>query len=77
LGCFELVASKDQIRRYVAWYAAALAAAAQAIDEGKDAGEVIRMAVDGLNDADARNVLQVIIAHQAQQAVTEGKRERK
>jgi cytochrome c553 len=67
------MASKDQIRRYVAWYAAALAAAAQAIDEGKEAGEVIRAAVDGLSDADARNVLQVIIAHQAQRAVTEGK----
>jgi cytochrome c553 len=67
------MASKDQIRRYVAWYAAVLAAAAQAIDEGNEAGEVIRTAVDGLSDADARNVLQVIIAHQAQQAVTEGK----
>ena len=66
------MASKDQIRRYVEWYVAALAAAAQAIAGGKDVGEVIQTAVNGLSEADARNVLQVVIAQQAQRAVTEG-----
>jgi hypothetical protein len=63
------MASKDQIRRYVEWYAATLAAAAQALAEGEDAGGLIQTAVDGLSEVDARNVLQVVIAHQAQQAV--------
>jgi cytochrome c553 len=67
------MASEDQIRRYVAWYAGALTAATQAIDEGKDAGEIIGAAVEGLSDADARNVLAVILAHQAQEAATERK----
>jgi hypothetical protein len=66
------MAGKDQLRRYVEWYAAALAAAVQAIAEGRDAGELIQAAVDGLSEADARNVLQVVLAHQAQQAATEG-----
>jgi hypothetical protein len=60
----------------VEWYAAVLAAAAEAIAAGKAAGEVIQTAVNALSDADARNVLQVIIAHQVQQAGTEGNRER-
>jgi hypothetical protein len=63
------MASKEQIRRYVEWYAATLAAAAQALAEGKGAGELIQTAVDGLSEADTRNVLQVVIAHQAQQAI--------
>ena len=31
--------------------------------------------VDGLSDAEARNVLQVMTGHQAQQAVKDGKRQ--
>jgi hypothetical protein len=60
----------------VEWYAAVLTAAAEAIAAGKDAGEVIQTAVNALSDADARNVLQMIVAHQAQRAVAEGNRER-
>jgi hypothetical protein len=67
------MASEDQVRQYAVWYAGALTAAKQAIEEGEDAGVVIGAAVSGLSDGDARNVLAVILAHQAQEAATEGK----
>jgi hypothetical protein len=63
------MASEDEIRDYVQWYFDALSAAGQAILNEEDVGEVIREAVDGLSEAQARNVLQVMIGHHAQQAV--------
>ena len=67
---------EDEIRPCVEWYAAALASAVQAIAENEDVGQVIREAVDGLSEAEVRNVLTVIIGHQAQQAIKHGKRKR-
>lgn len=69
------MASEDEIRPYVEWYMGALARAGQAILEKRDAGDVIREDVEGLSEEDARNVLQVMIAHQAQQAIKHGKRQ--
>jgi hypothetical protein len=65
----EPMASEDEIRSYVEWYVAALRAAAQAIDDGDDAAQIIRDRVDELSEAEARNVLQVMISHYAQQPV--------
>jgi hypothetical protein len=69
------VASEDEIRPVVQWYVDALTAAGQAIHDGEDVGQVIRDAVDGLSENQAKNVLQVMIAHQAQQALKDGKRQ--
>jgi hypothetical protein len=68
------MASEDEIRSYVEWYVAALSAAAEAIKGGEDAGQVIRSRVDGLSEAEARNVLQVMISHYAQQPINDRKR---
>jgi len=66
---FELMTSEDEVRRLLKWYVAALGAAAEAIHDGEDVGRVIRELVDGLNDAEARSVLVVMIGHHAQSAV--------
>lgn len=65
----------DKIRPYLAWYVDVLGLVAQAINDGDDVGQVIREAVDELSDTEARNALQVMIAHHAQQAVERDKRE--
>ncbi len=67
------MADKDEIRAYVSWYVDALVAAAKAIDGGEDAATLIRERVDELSEPEARNVLQVMIAHHAQQALKEGR----
>ena len=68
------MASEDEIRSYVEWYVAALRAAAQAINDGEDAGQIIRERVDELSEAEARNVLQVMISHYAQQPLKDRRR---
>jgi hypothetical protein len=68
------MASEDEVRPYVEWYVGALTRAAQAIHDNADVGDVIREDVDGLSEEEARNVLQVMIGHQAQQAIKDGKR---
>jgi hypothetical protein len=68
------MASEDEIRSYVEWYVAALGAATDAIKDGKDASRVIRDLVDELSEAEARNVLQVMISHYAQEPLKDRKR---
>jgi hypothetical protein len=70
------MASDDEIRAYVDWYVNVLTAAAQAINDGEDAGQVIRDRVDGLDEAELRNVVQVMLAHHAQVALEHGKQRR-
>jgi hypothetical protein len=65
---------EDKIRPYIAWYVDVLGLVAQAINDGDDVGRVIREAVDELSDTEARNALQVMIGHHAQQAVEHDKR---
>ncbi len=72
-----MMASEDKIRPYVAWYMAALTAAGEAIRDGEDAGEVIRKAVSELSEDQARSVLQVMIAYQAERAAKEDNPNRK
>jgi hypothetical protein len=70
------MASDEKVRPYMEWYVAAVAAAGQAIRDGEDAAEIIREAVSELGEDQARNVLQVMIARQAQRAVEQSKRKR-
>jgi hypothetical protein len=64
------MASEDELRPYVEWYVNALTSATQAIYDNKSPGDVIHEAVDGLTEEEARNVLQVMLCHQAQQVLT-------
>ena len=68
------MASEEEIRSYVEWYMAALSAASEAMDDGEDAAQVIRDRVDELSEPEARNVLQVMISHYAQEPLRGRKR---
>ena len=63
------MASEDEIRSLVNWYANAVTLAAQTIDADEDVGEVIRAEVDALSESEIRNVLLVMIGHHAQLAI--------
>ena len=66
--------SEEEIRSYVEWYVAALGAASKAIEDDEDAARVIRDRVDELSEAEARNVLQVMISHYAQEPLKDRRR---
>jgi hypothetical protein len=69
------MASEDVFRPYVEWYVVTLTNVMQALRDNDNVGDVISEAVDVLDEVEARNALQVIIAHQAQQAIRRRRRE--
>jgi hypothetical protein len=69
------MASEDVFRPYVEWYVVTLTSVMQALRDNEKVGDVIREAIDVLDEEEARNALQVVLAHQAQQAIKRGKRE--
>jgi hypothetical protein len=68
------MASEDVFRPYVEWYVVTLTSVMQALRDNEKVGDVIREAIDVLDEEEARNALQVVLAHQAQQAIKRGKR---
>ena len=69
------MASEQVFRPYVEWYVVTLTSVMQALRDNEKVGDVIREAIDVLDEEEARNALQVVLAHQAQQAIKRGKRE--
>ena len=69
------MAGADVFRPYVEWYVVTLTKVMQAVDDNEKAGDVIREAIDVLNEEEARNALEVVLAHQAQQAIGRRNRE--
>ena len=69
------MATEDVFRPYVEWYVVTLTNVMQALRDHDDVGDVIREAVDVLDDVETRDALEAIIAHLGQQAVKHRKRE--
>jgi hypothetical protein len=68
------MAGADVFRPYVEWYVVTLTKVMQAVDDNEKAGDVIREAIDVLNEEEARNALEVLLTHQAQQAIDRRRR---
>ena len=67
------MASEDVFRPYVEWYVVTLTNVMQALRDNEKPGDVIREAIDALDEDEVRNALQVVLAHQAQQAMKRAK----